>query len=57
MVDSMLLDELKTLKPHNLWIQKLHTAAHWKAKIYIYSLKKFQKIYMHLQFIAICPKY
>jgi hypothetical protein len=34
----------------------LHAMARWKATIYIYSLKKFQKIQKFIAFIVACPR-
>jgi hypothetical protein len=34
----------------------LHAIARWKATIYIYSLKKFQKIQKFIAFIVACPR-
>jgi hypothetical protein len=34
----------------------LHGASHWKATIYIYSLKKFQTIHKHIVFTTPYPK-
>jgi hypothetical protein len=47
------LQILITFEP---WVQTQRVVSHWKATIYIYSLKKFQKINFFIAFTVACPK-